>query len=290
MNTVWSDYIQGVKTLYYSRKLRFHDLFANQYNDFFALDRKKKLRILEIGCGPGALAESLHRWYPNAEIVAIDLDSNFIEFAKKHVQGVSFLEADIANLPFDEATFDVTISNTVCEHIDPIIFYGEQRRVLKNNGVCIVLSARKSIQCPADCVLDSPFEQAFWEHIGNLEKEAPNYGVGRFAMNERDLPCSMSEHGFRDIATDYLTLNLTPDNEKFTAQSAYDIINANRYNDLEALDALSRRLNDKLSQEDIFAMKKLINEKYDRRIAIYDSGNKLWDTSISLIMAMRGIK
>ena len=290
MNTVWSDYIQGVKTLYYSRKLRFHDLFKEQYKDVFALDCKKKLRILEIGCGPGALAESLHRWYPNAEIVAVDRDSNFIEFAKKHVHGATFLEADIANLPFDEESFDVTISNTVCEHIDPQIFYGEQRRVLKGNGICIVLSARKSIHCPADCVLDSHFEQAFWERVSELEKEAPNYNVGQFAINERVLPCSMGEHGFRKISTNYIALDLTPDNERFNTDSAHDIINANRYNDLEAVDALSRRLTDKIAQEDILAMKKLINEKYDKRIAIYDSGNKLWDTSISLTMAVRGIK
>ena len=34
----------------------------------FNLDHNKNLKILEIGCGPGALAEALHRWYPKAEI------------------------------------------------------------------------------------------------------------------------------------------------------------------------------------------------------------------------------
>lgn len=28
MNTIWSKYVQGTKTLYYSRKLRFDDLFS----------------------------------------------------------------------------------------------------------------------------------------------------------------------------------------------------------------------------------------------------------------------
>ena len=54
MNTVWSDYIQGIKTLYYSRKLRFDDLFFAQYQGLFGLDRDKEMKILEIGCGPGA--------------------------------------------------------------------------------------------------------------------------------------------------------------------------------------------------------------------------------------------
>ena len=83
MNTVWSSQIQGVKTLYYSRKLRFDDAFAQQYKALFNLDEHKKLKILEIGCGPGALAGALHRWFPNAEITAIDRDKEFIRFAKR---------------------------------------------------------------------------------------------------------------------------------------------------------------------------------------------------------------
>ena len=62
MNTIWSKYVQGTKTLYYSRKLRFDDLFSDQYRDLFELDAKQELRILEIGCGPGALAGALHRY------------------------------------------------------------------------------------------------------------------------------------------------------------------------------------------------------------------------------------
>ena len=72
MNTIWSDYIQSPKTLYYSRKLRFEDIFMEQYKALFQLYEKKKHKILEIGCGPGALAGALHRWYPEAEITAID--------------------------------------------------------------------------------------------------------------------------------------------------------------------------------------------------------------------------
>ncbi len=33
MNTIWSKYIQGAKTLYYGRKLRFDDKFASEYNN-----------------------------------------------------------------------------------------------------------------------------------------------------------------------------------------------------------------------------------------------------------------
>lgn len=72
INILWSKYVQGTKTLYFSRKLRFDDLFSEQYKCLFDLDVNKERKILEIGCGPGALAGALHRWYPYAEITAVD--------------------------------------------------------------------------------------------------------------------------------------------------------------------------------------------------------------------------
>ena len=125
MNTIWSSYIQGTNTLYYSRKLRFNDAFAPQFKALFRLDEAAPLKILEIGCGPGALAGALRRWYPNAEITGVDRDSEFIRFAKEHEPGVSFIEGDIAALPFADNSFDAVISNTVSEHVEPAAFYGE---------------------------------------------------------------------------------------------------------------------------------------------------------------------
>ena len=48
MNTIWSKYVQGTNTLYYSRKLRFNDIFAEQYKRLFALDTKRNLKWVEV--------------------------------------------------------------------------------------------------------------------------------------------------------------------------------------------------------------------------------------------------
>ena len=49
MNTVWSQFIQGENTLYYSRKLRFCDVFAERYRSLLKLDGRRRLKILEVG-------------------------------------------------------------------------------------------------------------------------------------------------------------------------------------------------------------------------------------------------
>ena len=48
-NNIWSDNIQGVMTLYLSRQLRFDDMFFDQYQKAFGLDRHADLKILEVG-------------------------------------------------------------------------------------------------------------------------------------------------------------------------------------------------------------------------------------------------
>ena len=152
MNTVWSEHIQGIQTLYLSRKLRFDDLFFQRYEKAFGIDQNAAIRVLEIGCGPGALAESLHRWYPRADITALDRDSNFLAFCRQKSADIHFVEGDAEHLPFGDHSFDVTISNTVAEHIAPDSFWGEQFRVLKPGGICLCLSARKGLHSKAACL------------------------------------------------------------------------------------------------------------------------------------------
>ena len=127
MNTVWSTYVQNINTLYSSRSLRFADHFKEKYLKAFAIGNESK--ILEVGCGPGALAEALSRWYPKAQVSCIDRDSNFINFARAQATNIQYLEADATALPFEDDSFDVTISNTMAEHIEPSKFYSEQYRV-----------------------------------------------------------------------------------------------------------------------------------------------------------------
>ena len=90
-------------------------------------------------------------------------------------------------------------------------------------------------------------------------------------MSEAELPLAMESYGFQQIHTGFVTVSLTPDNPDISSSLAYDMINASR-------------------QKERDEMIRLINEKYDRRLHQYDQGEKQWDTNVSLIMVVRGVK
>ena len=290
MNDIWSKYVQGTKTLYYSRKLRFDDLFADQYRRLFDLDESRTLKILEIGCGPGALAGALHRWYPNAEITAIDRDSEFIRFGLEHESGIDFMEGDATALPFEDNTFDVTISNTVAEHIEPSKFYSEQLRVLKPGGVCLVLSSRKGININPSCITFNEYEQQFWKKAEQHDDSMDRFAVCKYPMSEAEMPVSMAEYGFSDISTGFATIDLTPDNPKFSSSLARDMINSNRQTTLDGIESVLYTMPEHFTAQEVEEMKRLANAKYDVRIKQYNCGEKQWDTNVLIIMVIRGIK
>jgi len=290
VNVIWSKYVQGIRTLYDSRKLRFDDLFFGQYRPLFGLDAEKELKILEIGCGPGALAGALHRWYPKAEITGLDRDSAFITFAKENEPGITFLEGDATALPFEDGTFDVTISNTVSEHVETTAFFGEQLRVLKPGGVCLVLSSRKGITVRAACLAESEYEQAFWEKVSKFDNSMEKYAVCKYPMSEAELPAAMEIHGFRNVKTGFVTVDLTPDNPSVSPAMARAMIEAQRSNDLEAIASVGNTISEHVTEAELAEMKRLVNTKYDLRLAQYHRGEKQWDTSVSVIMAVRGEK
>lgn len=290
MNTIWSTYIQSIGTLYDSRALRFADMFKSKYTDVFGIDGKAE--ILEIGCGPGALAQSLARWYPSARIVGIDRDSNFIDFAKRTAPQIEFAEGDATQLPYESNSFDVTISNTVAEHIEPSAFYGEQYRVLREGGVCIVLSARKGVNLSAQCINEeSKLEKEIWNRVDKYFRDInEKYAVCAYPQTEMELPLCMERYGFKNVTTDYITINLTPDNPIYPKEMAYAMINADRRCAIDNARSLAQIDAGIVSDREIEELIRIINAKYDKRIELYDNGIKQWDTNMSVTMIIRGVK
>ena len=84
-------------------------------------------------------------------------------------------------------------------------------------------------------------------------------------------------------------MGLTPDDKKFSAL-ARDIIEEGRKSALDCLQNVARSMPEYVAAKDIEKMTELINKKYDGRLNLYERGEKQWDTAVSLIMFVRGIK
>ena len=289
MNTLWSDCIQGVQTLYLSRALRFDDRFAPRFLPLLSLDPTRPMDMLEVGCGPGALCGALARWYPLARVTGLDLDDGFLRFAREHVSGASFVSGDATALPFPDASFDVTLSNTVSEHVEPSAFFGEQRRVLRPGGKCVVLSTRRGLSAEAKSLALSPEEEAFWAKAETLDDpHAPL--IGRYALGADALPAKLSEMGFTAVRSGYALVDLTPDSPDVPEALALRILEEPRQAALEALESALRTFPGAFSQTEADAVRRRIQERFDRRLAQYRRGEKQWDCSVTLIQAVTAIR
>ncbi|MDO8529318.1 MAG: class I SAM-dependent methyltransferase [bacterium] len=109
-------------------------------------------KAVEIGCGRGTMALYLNR-YLGVEVTATDISKEAIELAKENFlmhKGVGdFVEADAANLPFEDKSFDMTVSIGLLEHLpDYSNLLKEQYRVLKDGGIMISVNIpkKRSIQ------------------------------------------------------------------------------------------------------------------------------------------------
>lgn len=93
-------------------------------------------RILEVGCGTGRTACLLaERGFC---VTAVDLQPEMIRKATQRAEqlnlDVQFVRADIANLPFEDAAFDVVIAESVTNFAYVRHAVAEYARVLKSNG------------------------------------------------------------------------------------------------------------------------------------------------------------
>ena len=102
------------------------------------LDWNGEGRVLDIGCGNGALTIKLAQKYPKAQIVGIDYWGKNWEYSKNvcernaQIEGVNerveFQKANAESLPFDDGYFDASVSNFVFHMVGN---YKDKRKVIR---------------------------------------------------------------------------------------------------------------------------------------------------------------
>jgi ubiquinone/menaquinone biosynthesis C-methylase UbiE len=119
-------------------------------------------RVLDVGCGPGALTSELVRLVGSASVAAVDPSEPFVAAARSRNPGVDVRQAPAETLPFPDRTFDATLAQLVVHFMtDPVGGLAEMARVTRAGGVV------------AACVWDHAGDQGplslFWQVARELD-------------------------------------------------------------------------------------------------------------------------
>jgi SAM-dependent methyltransferase len=121
-------------------------------------------RVLDVGCGPGALTAELVGRLGPASVTAVDPSQSFVAAARERHPGVTVRRAAAEQLPFGDQEFDAALAQLVVHFMtDPVAGLREMARVTRTDGVA------------AACVWDygsggSPIS-VFWEAARELDAE-----------------------------------------------------------------------------------------------------------------------
>ncbi|MGH2591448.1 MAG: class I SAM-dependent methyltransferase [Actinomycetota bacterium] len=136
---------------------RYSTPLAPRFADLAAVQAGQ--RVLDVGCGPGALtAELVRRLGPDA-VSAVDPSEPFVAAARKRHPGVSVQRAAAEELPFGDRAFDAALAQLVVHFMaDPVVGLREMARVTRADGVV------------AACV---------WDHAGGRGPLSPFWQAAR---------------------------------------------------------------------------------------------------------------
>ena len=142
---------------------RYSVLLAPQLADFAMIGAGQ--RVLDVGCGPGALTAELSRRLGPDAVSAVDPSEPFVAAARQRHPDVSVQAAAAEHLPFEDEAFDSALAQLVVHFMaDPVLGLREMARVTRTEGVV------------AACVWDHAGGQGplgvFWEAVLELDRDA----------------------------------------------------------------------------------------------------------------------
>ena len=115
---------------------RWSRLVAKDFLQWLALPAQ--LEWLDVGCGTGALTQTILQETQPRSVKGIDPSAGFVDFAKAHVSDpkVTFEVGDAQSLPVESARFDVATSGLVLNFVPkPSLAAQEMTRAVRSGGV-----------------------------------------------------------------------------------------------------------------------------------------------------------
>jgi SAM-dependent methyltransferase len=160
------------------------------------------MRVLDVGCGPGALTSALVERLGAENVAAADPSEPFAESCRARLPGVDVVVAAAEALPFGDGTFDAALSQLVVNFMhDAEGGVREMARVTRPDGIV------------ASCVWDYAGEmtllRAFWDAAREVDPgraAAADEGVVMGWCSEAELAELWRRAGLRDVRTGALVV------------------------------------------------------------------------------------
>lgn len=210
-NNIWSSLIHTPECLDKHRKSRFNEDVRDRLIELLRIETPSDL--IEIGCGPGTLSNRLHQWCPGLQITAFDMDKAFIDYAASHYQGPNYICGDARNF-VSEKTFDYVLSHTIMEYMDEKCFFDINRRLLKPDGISIIISTVKSINY--DNYLLYPQIDELYGFLKFCETDNTNRAVDQ-VLQKQNIDYSefldrFKRNGFEILSQNFICSEVVPQN------------------------------------------------------------------------------
>jgi ubiquinone/menaquinone biosynthesis C-methylase UbiE len=139
---------------------RYSVQLAPQLADFAGIEPGQ--RVLDVGCGPGALTGELVRRVGPEAVAAVDPSEPFVAAAKERHPSVDVRQASAEQLPFEDDVFDAALAQLVVHFMaDPVAGLREMARVTRPGGVVAV--------CVWDHAGDRTPLAVFWQSARELD-------------------------------------------------------------------------------------------------------------------------
>lgn len=108
--------------------------------------------VLDIGFGKGQIPYYFKNQNKIVTSIGLELESYGTDINKARSDGISVIEANVLNMPFEDNSFDTVVASHILEHISDMgTALAEIRRVLARGAVRHVCSAIYSYSMRRSC-------------------------------------------------------------------------------------------------------------------------------------------
>jgi len=146
-------------------------------------------RLLEVGCGTGALLSSLDGF--NLQLHGLDIDGEFLRQAQRHAPAARLARGDAHRLPYAGDSFDLVCCHFVLLWVrDPGQVVSEMRRMVRPGGWVLALAEPDyggRVDYPEDLIRLGTLQEAALRRQGAETRLGRRLGALFHASNLREV-------------------------------------------------------------------------------------------------------